>query len=213
MAAGRSGFLAYLGLSHAYYGGARKLFGATLFPAHEFGIVPHGAAGLALAATVYAVLGATVGWMLATVIARWRGPLGGGTARRSSLGAVPRRPWPATTRSTLHALPATLARWSAAGAGIGGAGGLLLLLFSFLGGGHTWAGMLLLSGVLSWPAGLWVFDPLTRAIQAGVPGAEPGSLVLGPVINGAVVGVVLGFVAWLASPRSDAPPTDPKGTA
>jgi hypothetical protein len=73
MLAGRSGFLAYLHVSHAYYGGARELFGAGLFPAHEFGIVPNGAAGLVLAATVYAALGAAAGWALAWVVTRWRG--------------------------------------------------------------------------------------------------------------------------------------------
>jgi hypothetical protein len=72
MAFGGSGFLAYLSLSHTYYGGARKLLGATLFPAHEFGIVPNGAAGLVLAAALYALLGAVAGWVLAGGIARWR---------------------------------------------------------------------------------------------------------------------------------------------
>ncbi len=72
MATGGSGFLAYLALSHAYYGGARKLFGATLFPAHEFGIVPNGVAGLVVAATLYAVLGAAAGWALAAGVTRWR---------------------------------------------------------------------------------------------------------------------------------------------
>jgi len=72
MIAGGSGFLAYLHLPHAYYGGARKLFGATLFPAHEFGIVPNGAAGLMLAATAYAVLGAAAGWALARAVMWWR---------------------------------------------------------------------------------------------------------------------------------------------
>lgn len=113
----------------------------------------------------------------------------------------------------MRTLLATVVRWSVTGAGMGGACGLLLLLFSVLGGGHTWAGMLLFSGVLSWPAGLWVFDPLTRAIQAGVPGAQLGSLVLGPMINGAVVGAALGLVASFASPRAGRPPIGPKGTA
>jgi hypothetical protein len=71
MAAGTNGFLAYLGLSHAYYGGARQVFGAALFPAHEFGIVPQGAVGLLLAATLYGVLGAAAGWGLAAGVERW----------------------------------------------------------------------------------------------------------------------------------------------
>ena len=84
-AAGRSGFLAYLHVSQAYYGGARRLFGATLFPMHEFGIVPQGAAGLVLAAAVYAVLGATVGWTLARALMRWRAKrvLGNGRSQLS----------------------------------------------------------------------------------------------------------------------------------
>ncbi len=65
MAAGSRGFLAYLGLSHAYYGGARQVFGAGLFPAHEFGIVPQGAPGLILAAVLYGAVGAAVGWAIA----------------------------------------------------------------------------------------------------------------------------------------------------
>jgi hypothetical protein len=71
MVAGTTGFLAYLGLSHTYYGGARRVFGATLFPAHEFGIVPQGAAGLLLAATLYGVAGAAVGWGVAAGVERW----------------------------------------------------------------------------------------------------------------------------------------------
>jgi hypothetical protein len=70
MVAGTSGFLAYLGLSHAYYGGARRIFGATLFPAHEFGIVPQGAAGLLLAAVLYGAAGAAVGWGVAAGMER-----------------------------------------------------------------------------------------------------------------------------------------------
>ena len=72
VAMGGNGFLTYLRLSHAYYGGARKLFGATLFPSHEFGIVPNGAVGLLLAATLYAGLGAAIGWTLASALAWWR---------------------------------------------------------------------------------------------------------------------------------------------
>lgn len=68
MAAGTSGFLAYLGLSHLYYGGARQVFGATLFPAREFGIVPQGAAGLVIAAVLYAILGGAAGWGVAAAM-------------------------------------------------------------------------------------------------------------------------------------------------
>ena len=70
--AGKAGFLAYLGLSNAYYGGAAQVFGATLFPTHEFGVVPQGAAGLALAAALYGVLGGVVGWVVAAGAALWR---------------------------------------------------------------------------------------------------------------------------------------------
>ena len=72
MALGGSGFLTYLTVSHTYYGGARRAFGAALFPAHEFGIVPRGALGLALAGALYGVLGAAAGWALAAGVARWR---------------------------------------------------------------------------------------------------------------------------------------------
>jgi len=72
MGAGGSGFLAYLGLSHAYYGGARRLFGATLFPAQEFGIIPNGGAGILVAAALYAALGAAAGWAVAAAVTRWR---------------------------------------------------------------------------------------------------------------------------------------------
>jgi hypothetical protein len=71
-ALGGSGFLAYLGLSHVYYAGARKLFGAELFPAHEFGIVPNGAAGVLLAAGFYAAMGAAAAWTVAAAVTRWR---------------------------------------------------------------------------------------------------------------------------------------------
>ncbi|HET9465424.1 MAG TPA: hypothetical protein VFO71_07840 [Gemmatimonadales bacterium] len=74
MSLGGNGFLAYLYISHTYYRGARTLFGATLFPAHEFGIIPNGATGLALAAALYAVLGAAAGWALSAALARWRSP-------------------------------------------------------------------------------------------------------------------------------------------
>jgi hypothetical protein len=71
MAAGTTGFLAYLGLSHAYYGGARLVFGAGLFPAHEFGIVPQGVAGLVLAGALYGLLGAAAGWGLVAGADQW----------------------------------------------------------------------------------------------------------------------------------------------
>ena len=69
--AGKAGFLAYLGLSNAYYGGAAQVFGAALFPTREFGTVPQGAAGLVLAAALYGVLGAAVGWVVAAVATLW----------------------------------------------------------------------------------------------------------------------------------------------
>ena len=100
---------------------------------------------------------------------------------------------------------ATLFRWSAAGAGLGAAGGVVLLVVSLVGGRHVWAGMLLIAGVASWPAGVWVFGPLTRAIQAGVWGAELGTLVAGPLVNGGVLGGVLGCLVWFGGHRSRAP--------
>lgn len=99
-------------------------------------------------------------------------------------------------------MTATVLRWSATGAGIGGACGLALLCVSLLGGRHVWAGMLLLAGVLSWPAGLWTFEPLTRAIEAGVWGSRYGALVAGPLMNGAALGALLGCLAWLGARRA-----------
>jgi hypothetical protein len=58
--AGKGGFVAYLGLSDAYYRGARQLFGAASFPRHEFSTVPQGARGVVLAAALYAVIGGSV---------------------------------------------------------------------------------------------------------------------------------------------------------
>jgi hypothetical protein len=66
-AAGKAGFLAYLWLSNAYYGGARQVFGAALFPLQEFGIIPQGVAGFGLAAAMYGVLGAAFGWGAAAI--------------------------------------------------------------------------------------------------------------------------------------------------
>jgi hypothetical protein len=101
----------------------------------------------------------------------------------------------------------TVLRWSAAGAGLGGVAGAALLLVSLVGGRHVWAGMLLLAGVLSWPAGIWTFEPLTRAIEAGIPGAELGSLIAGPVMNGAALGALLGCLVWAGVGRAGAPST------
>ena len=70
--AGSNGFLAYLGLSHAYYGGARKVFGAGLFPVEEFGIIPNGAVGVLVATALYAELGAAAGWAVATAVTQRR---------------------------------------------------------------------------------------------------------------------------------------------
>ncbi len=69
ISAGSNGFLAYLGLS-PYYGGARKVFGAGLFPVEEFGIMPNGVAGVLVATALYAALGAV--WAVATAVTRWR---------------------------------------------------------------------------------------------------------------------------------------------
>ena len=71
MAAGTSGFLTYLGLSHAYYWGARQVCGGELFPAHEFGIVPRGAGSLILAAALYGLIGAAAGWGLIAGAEYW----------------------------------------------------------------------------------------------------------------------------------------------
>ncbi len=72
MIAGNWGFLTYLGLSNTYYAGARAVLGSTLFPAQEFGIVPDGVAGILLAGTFYAVVGAAVGWAVGAALTRSR---------------------------------------------------------------------------------------------------------------------------------------------
>jgi hypothetical protein len=114
---------------------------------------------------------------------------------------------------TVRVFLTTLLRWSTGGAALGGGSGLVLLLVSILGERHVWAGMLLLAGVLSWPTGLWVFEPLTRAIEAGVRGATFASLVAGPLINGAVLGATLGCIVWFGGHRSSPRSTDATGTA
>ncbi len=72
MATGTWGFLAYLSLSHAYYSGARRLFGPALFPAQEFGIIPNGVAGILAATALYAVVGALIGWAVGSAVTKWR---------------------------------------------------------------------------------------------------------------------------------------------
>lgn len=71
-AAGSWGLLAYLRLSHAYYGGARRVFGSTLFPAQEFGIIPNGVAGILAAAAIYALVGALIGWAVGSTFTNRR---------------------------------------------------------------------------------------------------------------------------------------------
>jgi hypothetical protein len=107
----------------------------------------------------------------------------------------------------------TVVRWSAAGAGLAAICGLVLLGVSVLGGRHVWAGMLLLAGVLSWPAGLWVIDPLTSPFPPGTRAAELAIVVMGPLMNGAVLGALLGCMAWVGGHRSRAPAAAPDGTA
>lgn len=55
------GFGWYLGISSAYYTLPQKIFGEALFPLGEFGVIAHGAAGLGIAAALYAALGAALG--------------------------------------------------------------------------------------------------------------------------------------------------------
>ncbi|MGI8818087.1 MAG: hypothetical protein ACR2HW_03015 [Gemmatimonadales bacterium] len=72
MATGSWGFLAYLSLSHAYYGGARRLFGATLFPPQEFGIIPNGVPGILVATVLYAAVGGLIGWAIGSASTKRR---------------------------------------------------------------------------------------------------------------------------------------------
>jgi hypothetical protein len=67
LAAGKRGFLAYLTISDTYYRGAAALLGPDLFPRHEFGTVPRGAAGLFAAVILYGALGAVLGLVIGAV--------------------------------------------------------------------------------------------------------------------------------------------------
>jgi hypothetical protein len=55
------GFGLYLQLSNWYYTVPRMLFGPALFPREEFGVIPNGAAGLLVAAVLFATVGFAVG--------------------------------------------------------------------------------------------------------------------------------------------------------
>jgi len=120
MATGSWGFLAYLSLSHAYYGGARKLFGSTLFPAQEFGIIPNGVAGILVATVLYAVVGALIGWAVGSVVTKRRSAalvlfvvptVTGSAAGQQSEVQLARRVLVSSLDSTFPSVP--LGRWLA----------------------------------------------------------------------------------------------------
>lgn len=60
------GFLTYLFVSNSYYELARRVFGPSFFPTEEFGTFPRGAAGIGLAALLYAAIGALLGAVIAS---------------------------------------------------------------------------------------------------------------------------------------------------
>ena len=74
MAMPMPGFLIYLFVSNYYYELARQVLGPTYFPTEEFGTLPRGAAGIALAALLYAAIGAATGAVIAAVRRPKRGP-------------------------------------------------------------------------------------------------------------------------------------------
>jgi hypothetical protein len=69
---GIPGFQWYLAISNAYYTLARSVFGHTLFPVEEFGVIPLGAIGPIVAALLYAVIGAAFGLLLSLAWPRRR---------------------------------------------------------------------------------------------------------------------------------------------
>jgi hypothetical protein len=90
---------------------------------------------------------------------------------------------------------ATSWRWALAGLAIGVAVGGVFAVVAAAGGRSAWAGMLLPAGVLSFPAGLWTIDAMVALIQRGRAGAELATLVVGPAVNGTIVGAVLGALS------------------
>ena len=101
--------------------------------------------------------------------------------------------------------------WTLGGGLIGTACGLVLYAGSVFGSEFAWAGMTLLSAVFSTPAGLWVFDLVTDPAYRG-PDLGLALLVIGPAINGTILGACVGSLLWLVGrlhslARSGTPPT------
>jgi hypothetical protein len=103
-------------------------------------------------------------------------------------------------------LRSRILRRSLWGACAGAVAGLALVATSLLGGERVWAGMLLIGGVLSWPAGLWAFDASQSAIQAGVWGSRYLPLWAGPLFNGLVIGAIIGCADAITSRAPQRPP-------
>lgn len=68
--AGKRGFIAYLSISDVYYRGASSVLGPNLFPRHEYGVVPRGAAGIVTAGILYGALGAAIGFLVGAICKR-----------------------------------------------------------------------------------------------------------------------------------------------
>jgi hypothetical protein len=77
-------------------------------------------------------------------------------------------------------------------------------MLSPLAGGHTWAGMLLIVGVASFPAGLWAIDLSSKVMMAGGPDLVYLAFVVGPASNFGCIAAVLGTIVALLRRRSRA---------
>ena len=86
--------------------------------------------------------------------------------------------------------------WAVGGGLIGTTIGLTLYAASVFGSEFAWAGITLVSAVFSFPAGLWVFDFVTNPGYRG-PDLGLAVLVVGPAVNGAILGASVGSLLWL----------------
>src|SRR5687767_14001710 len=89
----------------------------------------------------------------------------------------------------------------AGGSALGALWGATLVVVSLLAGGHTWAGMLLLGGVASFPAGLWAIDLSSRIMMAGGPDPVYLAMVVGPAANLGCMAALLGVIVALSRRR------------
>jgi hypothetical protein len=91
--------------------------------------------------------------------------------------------------------------FTGSGIALGALVGGTLAMLSIVAGGHTWAGMLLIDGVASFPAGLWAIDLSTEVITAGGPDLVYLAFVVGPATNFGCIAALLGIIAALSRRR------------